>query len=90
MVLYHQLKMNEEKNFNIEEHELVPKHIKLTEEEKNKLLNELNISLRQLPMILASDPMAKKLDAKPGDIIKIIRKSPTAKESIYYRVVVHG
>lgn len=82
--------MNEEKNFNIEEHELVPKHIKLTEEEKNKLLNELNISLRQLPMILASDPMAKKLDAKPGDIIKIIRKSPTAKESIYYRVVVHG
>ncbi len=90
MVLRHSLKMSEEKSFNIEEHELVPKHIKLTEEEKNKLLDELNISPRQLPMILASDPMAKKLDAKPGDIIKIIRKSPTAKESIYYRVVVHG
>jgi DNA-directed RNA polymerase subunit H (RpoH/RPB5) len=30
------------------------------------------------------------LKAKPGDLIKIIRKSDAAKESIYYRVVIEG
>ncbi len=71
-------------------HELVPKHEILSEEEAKKLLEELNITKKQLPRIYASDPVAKILGAKPGDIIRITRKSPTAGESIYYRVVVKG
>ncbi len=78
------------KKINIEKHELVPKHILLSEKEKQKLLERYGITLGKLPRILSSDPMVKILNAKVGDVIKIIRKSPTAKESVYYRVVVKG
>lgn len=46
--------------------------------------------LNQFPKILKSDPVVGTLKAKPGDLVKIIRKSDTAKESIYYRVVIEG
>jgi DNA-directed RNA polymerase subunit H (RpoH/RPB5) len=74
----------------IEKHKLVPKHILLSEEEKEELLKKYGITLRELPRILSSDPMAKALNAKVGDVIKIIRESPTAGVSEYYRVVVKG
>lgn len=80
--------MNEPK-FDISQHELVPLHIKLTEEEKQKVLDELNISEKQLPAINEKDVMVKKLNAQVGDVIKIIRKSPTMGQSIFYRVVVY-
>ncbi|MDD5651015.1 MAG: DNA-directed RNA polymerase subunit H [Candidatus Nanoarchaeia archaeon] len=80
--------MKEEK-FDISQHELVPLHIKLTDEEKQKVLDELNISEKQLPAMNEKDVMVKKLNAKAGDVIKIIRKSATAGESIFYRVVVY-
>jgi DNA-directed RNA polymerase subunit H (RpoH/RPB5) len=74
----------------IEKHKLVPKHILLSEKEKEELLKKYGITLRELPRILSSDPMAKALNAKVGDVIKIIRESPTAGVSEYYRVVVKG
>ena len=74
----------------IEKHELVPKHILLNVKEKEEVLKKYGITLKDLPRILSSDPMAKALNAKVGDIIKIIRKSPTAEVSEYYRVVVKG
>ncbi len=78
------------KEFNILEHELVPKHVLLSEEERKEVLKEYRATLKQLPRMLASDPVAKLLGAKPGDVVKIIRKSPTAGENVYYRVVVKG
>ena len=75
---------------NITNHILVPKHTKLGKKEYEDLLNKYNISLRQLPSILESDPAISHLDVNPDDIIKIERSSPTAKKSIFYRVVVHG
>ena len=72
----------------ITKHYLVPKHELLTEEEKQELLKKYNIRLLDLPKIKLSDPAIKNLGAKPGDIVRIIRNSPTAGESIYYRVVV--
>jgi DNA-directed RNA polymerase subunit H len=68
--------------------ELVPEQILLTEEEKEKVLSVLNVSLRELPKIKENDPVVKLLKAKKNDVIKIIRNSPTAGKSIYYRVVV--
>jgi len=79
-----------EETFDILQHNLVPKHIKINEEEKKELLRKYNISLNQLPKIQDSDPVAKILGAKADDIIKIIRKSPTMGESVYYRVVIHA
>jgi len=72
------------------EHELVPKHEILSEEEKKELLKKYNITEKQLPKILASDPVVKAIGAKPGDVIRIIRNSPVAGRSIYYRIVVEG
>ncbi|HIQ50129.1 MAG TPA: DNA-directed RNA polymerase subunit H [Nanoarchaeota archaeon] len=74
--------------FNILKHKLVPEHVVLSEEEKRKLLEKYNISEKQLPKILAKDPVVKAIGAKPGDVIKIIRKSPVAGKVIYYRLVI--
>ena len=68
----------------------MPKHILLNDAEKNALLKKYGIVLRQLPRMIASDPMVKLLNAKVGDVVKIIRKSETAGETDYYRVVVKG
>lgn len=69
-------------------HELVPKHEVLSKEEKEKLLNNLKITPEQLPKILDTDPVVVEIGAKVGDILRITRKSETAGESIYYRLVV--
>lgn len=74
--------------FNVLKHEMVPEHVVLSEEEKREVLEKYNISEKQLPKILAKDPVVKAIGAKPGDVVKIIRKSPVAGKSIYYRLVV--
>lgn len=75
---------------NILKHELVPKHILLNEQEKEEVLKQYGITLKQLPRILESDPVIKIIGGKMGDVVKIIRKSQTAGQSVYYRVVVKG
>lgn len=71
---------------NITEHELVPKHILLSEKEKKQLLARYKIRDSQLPKILVSDPVAKYLGLKRGDVVKIIRVSETAGRYISYRI----
>lgn len=77
-----------EKEFNILKHQLVPEHTILNDDEKKELFQKLNVTSQQLPKILTNDAVVKAIGAKEGDILKIIRKSPTAGKSIYYRVVV--
>jgi DNA-directed RNA polymerase subunit H len=84
------VKAERNKAFNILKHELVPRHIILSSQEAEELLSKYHIKPYQLPYIKASDPAARAIGAKPGDIIKIVRKSPTAGESLYYRYVVEG
>jgi len=74
--------------FNIFEHELVPKHEMLTPKEREQFLAQYKIQPYQLPQIKASDPAVKIIGAKPGDILRIIRKSSTAGEHITHRYVV--
>ncbi|MBI4150245.1 DNA-directed RNA polymerase subunit H [Candidatus Woesearchaeota archaeon] len=71
-------------------HVLIPKHAKLGEKEKKDLLEKYNISVKELPKIMKDDPAIAHLDAKPGDVIKIIRDSPTAGKSIFYRGVTNA
>ena len=62
----------------------------LTDEERDRVLQEFDVPLNKLPMILNSDPAIQHLDAKEGDMIKIIRDSQTNKKTMFYRAVVHG
>ncbi len=78
------------KEVDITKHELVPKHTLLNDREKEELLKRYGIVLRQLPRMLVTDPMAKLLNCKVGDVVKIKRQSETAGETEYYRVVVKG
>ncbi len=72
----------------IKKHVLIPKHIKLSEKEKKELFEKYGISLKELPRIRLDDAAIAKLKVKVGDVIKIMRQSPTAGETVYYRGVV--
>lgn len=73
---------------NLQDHILVPTHELITKEEAEELLKTLTIEKEQLPKIKESDPVAKEIKAKVGDIVRIVRDSPTAGKSITYRLVV--
>lgn len=75
------------KKLEVDKHQLVPKHILLAEREKEELLQKYGITLRQLPRISLEDAAIKEMNPKIGDVVKIVRKSVTAGESEYYRVV---
>lgn len=66
---------------------MVPEHIRSPEEAK-EILRRYNIQKKQLPKIKVTDPIAKEIGARVGDVIKIIRRSQTAGESVSYRITV--
>lgn len=79
--------MKKKQKILISKHILVPKHIKISKKEKQELFDKYNLNVENLPKILKTDAAIASLDAQPGDVIKIIRKSPTAGEAIFYRGV---
>jgi DNA-directed RNA polymerase subunit H (RpoH/RPB5) len=73
--------------FNMLEHELVPKMTILTQKETDGLLSSFNMkSVSQLPEIDRFDPQALALSLRPGQVVKIHRDSITALNTTYYRV----
>ncbi len=53
-------------------------------------MEKYHIKPDQLPRIMANDPAVISAGAKPGQIVRIIRKSPTAKYATAYRLVVES
>jgi len=82
--------LSEKKVVKITNHIYQPKHEILPRKEAEEILKKYNTKPSQLPYIMISDKAIEDLDMRPGDIIKITRKSPTAGESVYYRFVVEG
>jgi DNA-directed RNA polymerase subunit H (RpoH/RPB5) len=74
----------------ISNHHLIPKHILLTKEESNQLMEEYKIKKKDMGRIYIDDPMARYLYAQKDDIIQIIRETINSGYSTYYRLVVLG
>ncbi len=77
------------KDIDVSKHALVPKHSKISEKEKKDLFEKYVADLRDLPRIYKDDAAIQGLDVKEGDVIKIIRKSITSGEALFYRRVVN-
>jgi len=79
-------KLNE-LQYDIAKHILCPKHILINEHsEILRIIKELNIeSKTKLPRILLTDPMAKYINAKSGNLIKIITTNKSCGEHIAYK-----
>lgn len=72
----------------VPDHIYVPKHEIMTKKEAEDVLKKFNCKPTEMPLIFSNDPAIIGLGVKPGDMIKITRKSLTAGESIYYRYAV--
>ncbi len=81
---------DEDLRFNVLNHDIVPLHEIVPDEEVAPLLTKYDIVKEQLPKIKATDPAARVVGAKPGNILRITRTSPTAGRFIVHRLVVEA
>ena len=73
--------------YNILNHVLVPKHIIMSNEEKNDIKKRYNIvNDSKFPEISRFDPVATVIGLRPEQLCKIIRSSKTAITSEYFRL----
>ncbi|HEQ78765.1 MAG TPA: DNA-directed RNA polymerase subunit H [Euryarchaeota archaeon] len=81
-------------DFHVMKHILVPEHQLVEEKEEQNILDKYGILKEDLPKIMHSDPCVALLEEKhgmeivEGRIIRIVRPSDTAGESVGYRLVI--
>ncbi|MBD3158055.1 MAG: DNA-directed RNA polymerase subunit H [Candidatus Lokiarchaeota archaeon] len=75
-------------SFDLFGHDLVTPHTIASEEEVQLVLDHYGIDKQKLPRIFREDPAVKLLGARPGQVVRIERDSPTAGKTYYYRLVV--
>ena len=75
--------------YNIIEHECVPQHTQLNEEEIIEIKEKYNIMAdSQWPEISRFDPVAQAIGLRPKNVCEIIRPSETAITAKYYRMCI--
>lgn len=75
--------------YNVLEHEFVPKHVKMIEEQKENIKKKYNISLdSQFPEISMFDPVAKAMLLRPGELCEITRYDKISFKNKFYRICV--
>jgi DNA-directed RNA polymerase subunit H len=73
--------------FNILNHQYVPSHTILSDDEVGEMMKKYNVMEKsQLPDISRYDPVALAIGMRPGEVCSIDRPSKSAISSIYYRV----
>ena len=73
--------------FNILEHDMVPEHKRLTDDEKKNIYKKFQVTNdSELPEISRFDPVAKTIGLRPGELCEIIRPSKNSITSKYYRL----
>ncbi len=70
------------------EHQYNPQVEVVPREEAKRILRSLGAKAWQIPWIRASDPLARAVGAKPGDLLRLRRRSPMAEVVEAYRFVV--
>jgi DNA-directed RNA polymerase I, II, and III subunit RPABC1 len=80
-------------HYNVTKHEIVPKHIKMSQKNAKKILKKMNINWNdrfyKLPKIYKSDPVIKYYGWGVGSIIQIKRKiSSDIEPHNYFRIVI--
>jgi DNA-directed RNA polymerase subunit H (RpoH/RPB5) len=73
---------------NIIDHDYVSKHIVLSEDERKDFIKSYQITRDKMPKLEIYDPIVRYYNMQIGDIVRIIRNSPSAGKAVYYRVVV--
>eukprot|EP00035_Acanthoeca_spectabilis_P021493 m.438536 g.438536 ORF g.438536 m.438536 type:complete len:216 (+) comp18254_c0_seq1:242-889(+) len=71
---------------NITEHMYVPKHTVLSDADKAIILERYKMTEEQMPRIQESDPISRYFGLVPGQLLKIVRNSPTAGRYVTYRI----
>ena len=84
--------MDDELMYNPLNHVMVPKHRIMSKDEVKELKEVDKITPGKLPQISALDPIAKRLGARPGDILEIMRdilikQTTLIEQEISYRAV---
>lgn len=74
--------------YEVLDHEMVPEHILLDDDGVEELTERYEIKKTDLPKIGRLDNAVKETDAEPGDVLKIVRESPTTGRAVAYRIVV--
>ena len=72
---------------NLLEHDLVPKHeVIRNKTDINKILQDCNANILQLPIILKNDIISKLIRLSPGDLCKITRNNNKCGINYFYRI----
>ena len=72
---------------NILKHNLVPPHRPLTKEETKQVMDTFHLDdIKKFPEISRFDAVARTLGIRPGQVCEILRSSPTAITTKYYRL----
>jgi DNA-directed RNA polymerase subunit H (RpoH/RPB5) len=76
--------------YNIMNHQLVPPHIVLSEDEAREIKQRYNISSdSQIPDISRFSPVSQVISIRPGELCHIIRPSKTAIKADFYRICIN-
>jgi DNA-directed RNA polymerase subunit H (RpoH/RPB5) len=73
--------------YNITQHQLVPKHSVMSSEEAAEIKQKYNIiDNSQIPDISRFSPVSQVIGIRPGDLCHIVRPSKTAIQADFYRI----